>query len=336
MLEGEWEPQVYLNQFLKNKSSELENSLGEYELIQEYFSDIGSSYLKKNGISLSVGDDATLINTPENKDSVQSVDTALEGVHFFNWMEPKDIAYRSVAIALSDLAACGASPSWFMLSITLKDKSKDWLTSFRQGLIDVSDEFKIPLIGGDTTRGGLSITVHVGGIVDRGKFISRKGAKEGDLIFLSGSIGSATNDLTSLRKEKKGFKRNNSRYLRPKARISIGKEIIGIANSAIDISDGLIQDLQHICKESNLGANVYLKDIPFYDLKRAKIEYINSGDDYEICFTADPLQKKRINKISKDLNIPITVIGETVKGREVRVISEDGLELEIESGYKHF
>ena len=100
-----------------------------------------------------------------NKDSFQSVDTALEGEHFFNWMEPKDIAYRSVAIALSDLAACGASPSWFMLSITLKDKSKDWLTSFRQGLIDVSDEFKIPLIGGDTTRGGLSITVHVGGIV---------------------------------------------------------------------------------------------------------------------------------------------------------------------------
>ncbi len=313
-----------------------DNSLDEYELIQEYFSDIGSSYLINNGIRLSVGDDATLINTPENKDSVQSVDTAIEGVHFFNWMEPKDIAYRSVAISLSDLAACGASPSWFMLSITLKNKSKDWLTSFKQGLVDISDEFKIPLIGGDTTRGGLSITVHVGGIIDRGKFISRKGAKEGDLIFLSGSIGSATNDLNSLRKEKKDFKKNNSRYLRPKIRVSIGKEIVGVANAAIDISDGLIQDLKHICKESNLGANVYLKDIPFYDLERVKTEYINSGDDYEICFTADPKQRKRINKISKDLNTPITVIGEIVKGRDVKVISEDGLNLEIESGFKHF
>ena len=113
---------------------------------------------------------------------------------------------------------------------------------------------------------------------------------------------------------------------------------IVIGNASVITLLGVGKGAQKLAKNqlSNLGANVYLKDIPFYDLKRAKIEYINSGDDYEICFTADPLQKKRINKISKDLNIPITVIGETVKGREVRVISEDGLELEIESGYKHF
>ena len=178
MLAEVWELLAYLKPSQNNTILfEGERGLDEYQIIRQYFSGIGSHYLKEQGIKLSIGDDAAVIDIPQGKESVQSIDTSLSGVHFFDWMHPRDIAYRAVAIALSDLAACGATPSWYMLSITINNVSHKWLNSFREGLEDISEEYKIPLIGGDTTKGSLSVTVQVGGYVDIGKSISRKELK---------------------------------------------------------------------------------------------------------------------------------------------------------------
>ena len=152
------------------------DNLNEHQIIKEYFSDVGSAYLAEHGIRVSVGDDAAVLSPPKGKESVISVDTSIEGVHFLKSMSASDIAYRSVSVALSDLAACGATPSWFTLALSLEDYDPIWLSGFRRGLEDISSELKIPLIGGDTTKGNLSITVQVGGYVEKGKALTRKGA----------------------------------------------------------------------------------------------------------------------------------------------------------------
>ena len=179
-----WELPVCLNLYLSklNLVKGLDN-LNEHQIIKEYFSDVGSAYLAEHGIRVPVGDDAAVLAHPKGKESVISVDTSIEGVHFLKSMNASDVAYRSVSVALSDLAACGATPSWFTLALSLEDYDPTWLSGFRRGLEDISSELKIPLIGGDMTKGNLSITVQVGGYVEKGKALTRKGAKVGDLIL---------------------------------------------------------------------------------------------------------------------------------------------------------
>ena len=149
------------------------DNLNEHQIIKEYFSDVGSAYLAEHGITVPVGDDAAVLAPPKGKESVISVDTSIEGVHFLKSMNASDVAYRSVSVALSDLAACGATPSWFTLALSLEDYDPTWLSGFRRGLEDISSELKIPLIGGDMTKGNLSITVQVGGYVEKGKALTR-------------------------------------------------------------------------------------------------------------------------------------------------------------------
>ena len=332
-----WELLAYLKPSQNNKILfEGERGLDEYQIIRQYFSGIGSHYLKEQGIKLSIGDDAAVIDIPQGKESVQSIDTSLSGIHFFDWMHPRDIAYRAVAVALSDLAACGATPSWYMLSITINNVSHKWLNSFREGLEDISEEYKIPLIGGDTTKGSLSVTVQVGGYVDAGKSISRKGAKVGDLIFITGFIGEAAKELKYLKEKYKIPEARTSSYLRPKVRISVGEELREVASAAIDVSDGLIQDLNHICDINDVGANVYLEDIPCSKEETIKAEFINEGDDYEICFTAHFSVKQSIFQISQKLEVPITEIGKIINGGGVNVISRSGQQVNLKHGYKHF
>ena len=162
-----WELPVCLNQYLSklNLVKGLDN-LNEHQIIKEYFSDVGSAYLAEHGIRVPVGDDAAVLAPPKGKESVISVDTSIEGVHFLKAMNASDIAYRSVSVALSDLAACGATPSWFTLALTLEAYDSIWLSGFRRGLEGISSELSIPLIGGDMTKGNLSITVQVGGYVE--------------------------------------------------------------------------------------------------------------------------------------------------------------------------
>ena len=311
------------------------DNLHEHQIIKEYFSDVGSAYLAEHGITVPVGDDAAVLAPPKGKESVISVDTSIEGVHFLKAMNASDIAYRSVSVALSDLAACGATPSWFTLALSLEDYDPIWLSSFRRGLEDISGELKIPLIGGDTTKGNLSISVQVGGYVEKGKALTRKGAKVGDSIFLTGTIGEASSALDNIKKDNL-VDLKKSRYLRPEIRFGVSNKLIGIASSAIDVSDGLFQDLNHICKASKVGANVFLEKIPTFLSKSLSLDEMNKGDDYEILFTSNKINKGKIERISQEEKVSICEIGQIKKGDEVQIVTLEGDFLKASSGYQHF
>ena len=309
-------------------------TLNEHQLIQEYFSEIGSAFLVEQGIRVPIGDDAAVISSPKGKESVISVDTSIGGVHFLESMHASDIAYRSVSVALSDLAACGATPAWFTLALSLKKYDPKWLSDFKKGLEDISAELKIPLIGGDTTKGNLSITVQVGGYVEAGKALTREGARIGDVIYVTGCIGAASS-LDNLRGGNL-TRLDKNRYLRPKIRFEVSSKLLDIASSAIDISDGLFQDLDHICKASKVGAVICLEKIPTFLSNSLTIDEINRGDDYEILFTSDKSKREKIKRIAKEENIPICEIGSINEGDEVDIFSPDGVFLKASSGYQHF
>ena len=308
--------------------------MDEHLLIQKYFSDIGSAYLAERNVEVSVGDDSSILNLNSDLQYVNSIDTSIEDIHFLNSMSPRDIAYRSCAVALSDLAACGANPSWYSIALTFPEVEDIWLENFSLGLKDFSDEYKIPLVGGDTTQGKLSVTVQVMGEVEKEKALLRSGARENDLIYVSGIIGDAFLQLRELQKSQNqdtGF----DAYLHPKAQIALGLELIDIANSAIDISDGLIQDLNLICKSSDVGAKVYLSMIPT-SVEDKTLELINSGDDYQICFTASEINSTKIKHISERLGVPITEIGKITNSKELILLDYEGNKMELGSGYSHF
>ena len=309
-----------------------EKSLNEKQLIEEFFSDVGSAYLADRDIILGVGDDAAVIKNLKDRYSVLSIDTALVGVHFFNDMDPSDIAYRSVSISLSDILACGAEPSWFILSLTLEQTSKEWLRKFRSGLEDISSEFCIPLIGGDITKGPLSITVQAGGYSSSSEIIKRSTANNEDLIFVTGSIGKSFQSLSNYEKGEG----ETSSYIRPSLRKGVALKLNGLASSAIDISDGLFQDLNQICKLSKKGAEVYLENVPHPFKGEFDLSLLNKGDDYEICFTAPSECKAALKKISEEENVRISEIGKITDFKEVRFFNKKEEVFVDLDGYQHF
>ncbi len=308
--------------------------MDEHLLIQKYFSDIGSAFLAEHNVEVPIGDDASFVSTNSNTQQVNSIDTSIEGVHFLETMTPEDIAFRSCVVALSDLAACGARPQWYSIALTLPELDEDWLKGYSSGLKKFSKEYRIPLIGGDTTKGSLTISVQVMGEVDKGKTLLRSQAKADQLIFVSGVIGDAYLGLIELQNDPKSKKNVNS-YLYPKARIGLGLGLIDLATAAIDISDGLIQDLELICDSSGVGAEIYFEKIPTSKNNKT-LELINSGDDYELCFTADEDKLDQIIKLSKTLNIPLTEIGRITSSKELILYDKDQKPMNPTSGYKHF
>ena len=308
--------------------------MDEHLLIQKYFSDIGSAFLAEHNVEFPIGDDASFVSTNSNTQQVNSIDTSIEGVHFLATMTAENIAYRSCVVALSDLAACGARPQWYSIALTLPELDEDWLQGYSNGLKKFSEEYRIPLIGGDTTKGPLTISVQVMGEVDKGKTLLRSKAKADQLIFVSGVIGDAYLGLIELQNDPKSEKNVNS-YLYPKARIDLGLGLIDLATAAIDISDGLIQDLELICNSSGVGAEIYFEKIPTSKNDKT-LELINSGDDYELCFTADEDKLDEIIKLSNTLNIPLTEIGRITSSRELILYDKDQKPMNSASGYKHF
>ena len=331
---AEWEPLAYLSLSLSSRELSKENTLDEHLLIQKYFSNIGSAFLAEHNVEVSVGDDASVIAAKNNTHQINSIDTSIEGVHFIKDMSPSDIAYRSCVVALSDLAACGARPKWFSIALTIPELKESWIKEYSEGLIEFSEEYKIPLVGGDTTKGTLSITVQVMGEVDSGKAILRSSAKEDQLIFVSGTIGDAYLGLRECNGTS-GENKNRPSYLRPKAKIDLGLELVDIASAAIDVSDGLLQDMNLICQASNIGAEIFLEKIPT-SLSEKSIELINSGDDYELCFTAEEEKYEKVMNISKKLNIQIVNIGKTTSSQELVLFDYSNNKIQFNSGYKHF
>ena len=276
MLEAEWAQLAYLKDTQVNISS-------EFSIIKKYLSGIGASYLTTNGINLSGGDDCAVIAA--NSKLLISTDTSVAGVHFLKSMPAESIAYRSVATAISDIAAMGGNPVAFNLSLVMPKLNPDWMKAFRKGLQKISKEFKLPLIGGDLVKGPLQISVTVLGKPEK-KILLRSNAQPEDILCISGALGSG---YIGLKEYKRSGELNNKTkpYLFPSAQIDYGRIIASIASSAIDISDGIIQDLSHLISSSGVGCHLDLEQVPVADKKYSK-QCLEFGDDYQLLFTVPP------------------------------------------------
>jgi len=289
----------------------------EFELI-EIFQHIGAEYYKDNGIITGPGDDCAIfdLSTP----IVTSVDSSVSDIHFPSNASPADIGYRAVAVALSDIAAMGCKPIAFSLSVSSSITNESWYIKLADGIKDVAKEFKISLIGGDLTKGPLNLNVIVFGTPYSGKILMRNNAQTGDYICISSAVGRAKKGLDDWVNNKKDSEYLTD-YLRPLPKIELGKDIVNFASASIDTSDGLMADLEKMLKASNRGGLINLDDIPI----TSDINDINSGDDYDLCFTMP--KEKFNNKFFK--------IGEVTEDLGIKLISNKGYDVVIK-GYEHF
>ena len=278
--------------------------MNEFDLIKSYF----NWPLSDPSIELGVGDDAALFQIDSDCQLVTSTDTLSEGVHFFKDAHPGDIAYKSLAVNLSDIAAMGAQAKCFTLSLTLPKLDESWLQAFSDSLREASELFNVSLIGGDTTKGPLNITITIMGTVKKSKAIKRSGAKNGDDIYVSGDLGRAALCLKKINEGSQPSTTELNKLNKPVPRLSLGSALKNIASSCIDISDGLEQDLSHILSASKVGAIIDSNNLPLSDTVK---EYIKStqdwglplcgGDDYELCFTSDKSNQSEIKKLSEQI-----------------------------------
>ncbi|QCI20587.1 thiamine-phosphate kinase [Buchnera aphidicola (Brachycaudus cardui)] len=291
----------------------------EFEIISKYF----QRHQRKNSneIQKGIGDDSALIKILDNNVLAISTDTLVEGTHFLKNIAPKDLAYKTVAVNISDLAAMGAYPKWTTLSITMPTSNSVWLKEFSDSFFDTLNKYNIKLIGGDTNRGPLSITLSIYGTLEEKTALLRSSANIGDLIYVTGHLGESAAGLFLLQKKifLKDLKIRNyliKKHLHPIPRIYEGINLKNIASAAIDISDGLIADLNHILNNSQCGANINLNKLPISSIlkenfkKKYYLDWaLNIGEDYELCFT---ISKKNIPKLDimfKKFLINCTCIG---------------------------
>jgi len=318
--------------------------LNEFEIIDHYFK---PKFLdNQQGLKLGIGDDAAVIDISQDEELVVSIDTLVEGVHFLKDTSPQDIANKSLLVNLSDIAAMGASPKWITLSLTLPDNNSDWLKEFSKKFNSLLADYSLVLIGGDLTKGPLSITIQAHGIVPKGKFLCRDGAKPGDFIYVTGELGAAAYTLRYLEDSDKNLKPTNEeiqRLNKPEPRIEVGLKLRDIATSCVDISDGLFSDLKHILRASKVGAEVKLMYIPYSKSlklldKELAIELaLTGGDDYELCFTTPSfVSQSDLEKVITETQISqIGKINEL--SSKLNLIDDDGESYNLKSKcYKHF
>jgi thiamine-monophosphate kinase len=312
----------------------------EFELIQKYF----QSTDLPDDVTLGVGDDAALLNMPEGHQLVVTVDTLIEGVHFPVNTSPEDIGHKVLAVNLSDLAAMGASPRWVTLALSLPSADESWVAKFAQGFMALAKKYDVSLIGGDTTRGSLSISVQAMGWVNNAMSLLRSAASEGDDIYVSGTIGDAGLALQILSGQGVIPDSLLKALNRPEPRIDLGMAMNSIANACIDVSDGLIADLGHILEASEVGAELSLESLPYGSVVKQWLGAGNDptlpltwGDDYELLFTASPEQASAIQALSVRLDLPLTRIGKITEQPGLRIFTPEGEITNVAgTGYDHF
>ena len=306
--------------------------ISEFELIKQYFDD-STAQKQCADLVLGIGDDGAIISPRPDHDLIVAVDTLVAGVHFLSEANPYDIGFRSLAVNLSDLAAMGAEPAWFTLALTLPGADEEWLKEFSRGLFELARSYQLPLIGGDTTRGPLTISIQVLGYVPSAQALCRDGAKVGDLIYVTGSLGDAAGGLRLLQNKESSLQDDylQTRFLRPQARLKFGQCLRGLAHAAIDISDGLLADIGHITKRSGVGARVELARLPLsvqlkavFGSERAIEMALSGGDDYELCFCVAPTQADKVAELAKQLGLAITCIGCVEAETGIRLYNAQG------------
>ena len=372
----------------------------EFDLIER----IRARVLQRDDVILGIGDDAAVLQVPVGRQLVVATDTLNAGVHFPIDTAPADIGWKALAVNLSDLAAMGAQPAWCTLSLSLPSADAGWVDAFLDGFLELAARHDVALVGGDTSRGPLSIGVTVHGFVDPGRVLRRDAARVGDDVWVSGTLGDAAGALALLlprhlgetarldgaavragdhpeamprgRNERRGegegrsaddaenepsiqppaavhtspaLRESNwqalrSRLDRPTPRVATGQALIGIAHAGIDVSDGLIADLGHVCRASAVAAEVALSTLPTspallatFDDERCRLLQATGGDDYELCFTAAMAARAAIERVANDTGIALTRIGRIVAGEGVRVFDSHGDRWRpTRQGYVHF
>jgi thiamine-monophosphate kinase len=350
-----------------------ELTLTEFEIIQRYFSDITfpatiytltqQKFRTNELIALGIGDDAAILHIPDHQELVFSIDTQLADVHFPAQADPEKIAQRAFRCAVSDLAAMGATPLCFTLALTLPKANSEWLNGFSSGLKQAAKEFSCSLVGGDTTQGPLSITILVHGLVDKNTALKRSGAQPDDIIFVSGTLGSSAAYVKLMQEQRLDDKTLahaiellEQAYYFPSSRTVLGRALIARAHSAIDISDGLLADLGHICQRSRVCAELQLDKLPMipelistFGKQPAQQLALTGGDDYELCFTLPEHKVRKLMSLCEDMEIAVTAIGRIIAHtgdtqltahERITCYDESGSPLDrsvfTNSGYSHF
>ena len=316
----------------------------EFELIKHFFTE---QSVKRKDVLLGIGDDCAVIANTEKQNIVVTTDTLVAGVHFPLGTSARAIGHKAVAVNLSDIAAMGAKPSWLSLAITIPEVDDTWLSEFCEGVFELCEYYNVELIGGDTTQGPLSITITAQGLTPEHKYLSRAGAKAGDWIYVTGDVGDAALALQHLKQEVS----LESEYIEPirakldfpKPRVLAGQTLREYASSAIDISDGLIADLGHICQASNVGANIVLDAIPLSNIMRESLlleDAINlaltGGDDYELLFTISEDNKVGMETALAHAGTPVTCIGQVNASQTISTTLNNKPVPISSSGFEHF
>ncbi len=274
----------------------------EFHLIEKYFSPPDA---RGNGVVLGVGDDGAVLRVPAEKELVVTTDTLVAGVHYPAATAPADVGHKALAVNLSDLAAMGAEPAWATLALTLSAADEKWLSAFADGLFSLAKRFGVTLVGGDTTRGPLTlITLHLLGLVPRGEALYRGGARTGDLVYVTGTLGDAALALRLLEGGERVPEALRCRLDRPEPRVAEGVALRGLASACIDISDGLLADLGHILEASGVGARLELERLPLSGDYQTHVKgerdpweaAVSGGDDYELCFTVPPGKAEELER----------------------------------------
>lgn len=296
--------------------------LGEFSVIDKYFK---AKQTRRSDVLLSLGDDCALLTAPAGQAIAISTDTLVAGTHFLADASPQWVAHKALASNISDLAAMGAKPAWVSLALTLPCVDQAWLEGFSDGFFSLANAEGIELIGGDTTKGPLSITLTIQGFVEPDKALTRSGAKVGDGIYVSGTLGDSLAGLDVILSPTTEANRPFAKTLEARhylscSRIALGQELKGLAHSAIDISDGLVADLNHILRQSSVGAKLFVDQLPISrelsdflaDETRAQQYALTSGEEYELCFTMPMVAEAQLEAALAG-RVRVTKIGEVVQ-----------------------
>ena len=316
--------------------------LSEFDLTKNYFTRPARRTV------LGVGDDAALLRVTPGYELAVSTDMLLVDRHFFANDDPEALGHKALAVNLSDLAAMGATPRWALLSLALPEVNERWLSRFATGWFALAETHRVALIGGDTTKGPLTISVTMMGEVPKGQALRRSGAKVGDEIWISGTLGDAALALAYLQRRLQLPPHDAAAVLprlhRPTARVKLGQKLLQLAHSAIDISDGLLADLGHILQASDVGAEIQFDALPISPTVRtylaqdaARKAVLAGGDDYELCFTAKAGCHEDIMRLGRRLKLALSCIGVITRERGliVRDAKQQALTIE-ETGFDHF
>lgn len=321
--------------------------MAEFSIIEEFCHGIGPTHPETR---LSVGDDAAIVSIPNGMVLAVSVDTMVANVHFYADASPQSIAHKLLAVNLSDMAAMGATPKWATLALSIPEFDRPWFKAFSDSLKLLANHFGVQIIGGDTTQGPLNLSINIMGLLPEGEALCRNGAQLGDDVYVSHVVGDAALGLLCVQGELSLESAYQTLLIKalemPLPRVELGKRLLKIASACLDVSDGLIGDLSHICERSHVSIELDVERIPLSDAYQAYLRQggniglaLNGGDDYELAFTAPADLRQSIIELSQELGIALTRIGRVVPKSDSKVSllkSGQAFELSSAQSFEHF